>query len=314
MKPKIVHAKTNENGQVSGGKPGDQTGREVVLETMYSFEWQYVLRPIEKDLADKIITNAKLLAENDNIGYDQPTRYSMYEQAKKHNFDLSKIDTPCAADCSQLVATVLISSGVNVSPYIYTWTMVDAIAKTGKFETLNYTSYADLHPGDILVTVVKGHTVIVVEADSSESEYSPEPKWVGEAYGLPVMDVHSRPDPTSIPITGYPRLGAGNLFDVCDAVVVDGVVWFYIRIAGKYYGWLQKDYVLRKTPNTKGVTTGSVYLRTNPGKEFKALSVIPAGKEIDILDSKPASTGVDWYYVIYNGLLGFSSSRYVRIK
>lgn len=314
MKPKIVHAKLNESGYVSGGKAGDQTGNEVVMETMYSFEWQTVLRPLDKELADKIVENAKLAAQNENIGYDQPTRYSMYEQAKKHNFDFSKIDIPCATDCSQLVATVLIASGVNVSPYIYTWTMIDAITKTGKFAAFNYTSYADLRPGDILVTVVKGHTVIVVEADTSESEYSPEPKWVGEAYGVPLMDVHSRPSYDSIPITGYPRLAAGNLFDVCDAVVVDGTVWFYIRIAGKYYGWLEKDRVLRKTPNTKGITTGSVYLRTNPGKEFKALAVIPAKEELDILDSKPASTGVDWYYVIYNGLIGFCSSRYVKLK
>lgn len=314
MKPKIVHAKTNENGQVSGGKAGDQTGKEVVLEPMYSFEWQTVLRPVEKDLADAIVANAKLAAQNDNIGYDQPTRYSMYEQAKKHKFDFSKIDVPCATDCSQLAATVIIASGVNVSPYIYTWTMIDAIVKTGKFTALTYTSYADLQPGDILVTVVKGHTAIVVEADTADSEYSHDPMWVGEAYGYPLMDVHSRPSYDSIPITGYPRLAAGNLFDVCDGVVVDGVVWYYIRIAGKHYGWLEKAHVLRKTPNVKGVTTGSVYLRTNPGKEFKALTVIPAREELDILDIKPASNGANWYYVIYKGILGFCSSKYVKIK
>ena len=39
-------------------------------------------------------------SKNDNIGYDQNERTTYWEQLKKVGYDLSKIKTPCEADCS----------------------------------------------------------------------------------------------------------------------------------------------------------------------------------------------------------------------
>ena len=45
----IVNAGGNENHQVTGGKPGDQTGEEIRIMPYYNFPWDYVLRYVKKD-------------------------------------------------------------------------------------------------------------------------------------------------------------------------------------------------------------------------------------------------------------------------
>lgn len=40
----IVHASINELGKVSGGKKGDQTGKEICVRSYYNKPWNYVLR------------------------------------------------------------------------------------------------------------------------------------------------------------------------------------------------------------------------------------------------------------------------------
>lgn len=38
----------------------------------------------------------------------------------------------------------------------------------------------------------------------------------------------------------------GNLVDVCDVVnATDGSRWYYVRIAGKYYGFVHSAYIAR---------------------------------------------------------------------
>lgn len=40
----IVHAAINENGKIVGGKPGDQTGKEIWVRSYYNHPWNSVLR------------------------------------------------------------------------------------------------------------------------------------------------------------------------------------------------------------------------------------------------------------------------------
>ncbi|WP_077861106.1 peptidoglycan amidohydrolase family protein, partial [Clostridium sp. BL-8] len=40
----VVAARENENGTATGGKPGDQTGKEICIENYYNYPWDYVLR------------------------------------------------------------------------------------------------------------------------------------------------------------------------------------------------------------------------------------------------------------------------------
>lgn len=45
----IVHATGNEFGGVTGGRPGDQTGKEICVAPYFNYPWDYVLRYVKKD-------------------------------------------------------------------------------------------------------------------------------------------------------------------------------------------------------------------------------------------------------------------------
>ena len=49
---RIVHATGNELGCVTGGQPGDQTGREICVAGYFNYPWQYVLRYEGKTTAE----------------------------------------------------------------------------------------------------------------------------------------------------------------------------------------------------------------------------------------------------------------------
>ena len=44
----IVQASSNEFGEVTGGKPGDQTGREISVRSYYNYPWDDILRYVGK--------------------------------------------------------------------------------------------------------------------------------------------------------------------------------------------------------------------------------------------------------------------------
>ena len=48
---KIAHASLNEKGTITGGEPGDQTGKEICIRSFYtpSYGWKYHLRYTPKD-------------------------------------------------------------------------------------------------------------------------------------------------------------------------------------------------------------------------------------------------------------------------
>ena len=41
---RLVHASLNENGKISGGQSGDQTGKEICIRSYYNKPWKYILR------------------------------------------------------------------------------------------------------------------------------------------------------------------------------------------------------------------------------------------------------------------------------
>ena len=70
-------------------------------------------------------------------------------------------------------------------------------------------------------------------------------KWVGRvtASRLNVRTWAGAENPN---IKSYPYLDRGNLVDVCDTVKAkDGSDWYYIRIAGKYYGFVSAKWIVR---------------------------------------------------------------------
>ena len=205
---KIIHARINEMGTISGGQPGDQTEREVCRDNWYENEWEYVFRPVNQEIAKAIVADAEKIAANDNIGYGNGERYTMFNEAKKLNWQFDKITTPCATDCSQMIATLCIANGIPVSQWMYTGNEKGVLMNTGAFEQFMYLPGMYLKAGDIVLTTKKGHTVLVVEG--TEDSY---PEWVGECYGAALVPVYADPEENDHRCS-WPTLGTGNLFGV----------------------------------------------------------------------------------------------------
>lgn len=109
----IAEARINELGKVTGGKTGDQTGREIWLRTYYDYPWTYHYRYNGVDDYDKQTANLSLDAIAKEVisgrwgtGYERKRRlqaagynYSevqnyvnllMYEKVKKSNEEIAR--------------------------------------------------------------------------------------------------------------------------------------------------------------------------------------------------------------------------------
>ena len=74
----IGSARVDERGRYSGGKAGDQTGKEVSTQDFYMHKkgW-YVLRPKKASVANGIANAMSRACHNPNIGYDQNNRFGI---------------------------------------------------------------------------------------------------------------------------------------------------------------------------------------------------------------------------------------------
>ncbi len=64
----IVNASINENGKTTGGKSGDQTGREIYTRGYYNYPWNVVLRYNESETAATSAKEDKDYSLTDNFG------------------------------------------------------------------------------------------------------------------------------------------------------------------------------------------------------------------------------------------------------
>lgn len=176
----IGNAVCDENGNARGGNPGDQTGRELRIQPWYknSKGWR-VFRPKSAETAQKLVYDMKAACENENIGYDQSQRNTLYNASKQYAFDCAKVDEPCECDCSSLVRVCVLYSGIKVNDFNTTSEPTRLLA-TGEFEEMVGEEYTDssklLKAGDILCTKVKGHTAIVLNDGPDVDPDPPKPE------------------------------------------------------------------------------------------------------------------------------------------
>lgn len=173
MSVTIGHASIDERGKASGGRAGDQTGREVCTRSWYNKGWKYCLRPKSASVAERMAKACEQGCANNKIGYDQSQRNTLHYYAKRCGYNLAIINTKCETDCSAFMAVCALAGGVSALEYSgnapTTSTMVDKFRATGAFTVLTDSKYltgdAYLKRGDILVKP-GSHTVMVLSSGS----------------------------------------------------------------------------------------------------------------------------------------------------
>ena len=160
----LGHAAINEKGTANCGAAGDQTNKEVYVRNWYKKPWHTVFRPKSATVAEKIAKAMEQACANNNIGYDQGQRTTLYTLAKEANWNISKITKKCETDCSALVAVCCNAAGVKVSKDMYTGNQKSLLSNTGKFTV--YTTYKYIGSDDYLkrgdILLGNGHTAIVL--------------------------------------------------------------------------------------------------------------------------------------------------------
>lgn len=185
MAVKIGSARSDERGKITGGKAGDQkSGKEVSTQNYYvhSKGWR-VFRAKDPAKRKRIAQSMDAACDNDNIGYNQYQRNTLYHRAEPYGFDVSKVVSACETDCSALVRVCCAFAGIMLGDF-NTSSEANVLLASGEFSELKgekYTKSSDyLLTGDILVTKSKGHTVILL-TDGSKAGSAPV---IDKAYQL----------------------------------------------------------------------------------------------------------------------------------
>ena len=122
---KIGEAATGNNGTRNG--KGDNTGKEVRISNWYysknksSYQhWDVVIRFKDPAKANKAADVMTAACKNDYVGYDNRTKQkslSFFNEAKKVNWQVEKINNACFTACSQLVLACVYATGIEVNTY-----------------------------------------------------------------------------------------------------------------------------------------------------------------------------------------------------
>lgn len=287
MAIKIGHAAIDENGKAAGGTTGDQTKKEVCTRTYYNGSWNVVLRPKNAEIAEKSAKFMEAACANDNIGYDQGQRNTLFEQAKKVDFDCSKIVVKCECDCSSLIHVAVIAAGAKLtygSNGFTTRTMVNKLVESGDYEKLTDSKYLTsdkyLKRGDILVKE-GSHTVMVLENGSAVATVAPKPSATvsaptlkaGQAVYLSNTAVYGNASTASV---SSRKTGT---FYLWDDDVISGRVKITNRAdrvgkAGQVTGWMNVADIKTNKPAT--TTNVSIYYPKYTGKETSLDAILKA--------------------------------------
>lgn len=174
----VGSASIDENGKASGGKAGNQNGRELRKQAWYKHSkgWR-VFRAVDTRAAKLIADDMRFAIENRHIGYDQSQRNTLYNAAAKVRFNCADVTTDCETDCSALVRVCCAYAGIDLPSTFRTVNEPSALLATKKFIELKGSLYTDksayLREGDILCTKTSGHTVIVLNDGDKANDAPP---------------------------------------------------------------------------------------------------------------------------------------------
>ena len=282
----VGSARTDENGGISDGAAGDQTGYETSTQEWYlhSKGWT-LLRAKDAEAREKIAANMEAICRNPLIGYDQSQNDSLYYAVKPFGFDASKVDTACECDCAKAVRVCVLFAGIDCWDFS-TGTEVSALEATGAFEVHTEEKYtsscAELLRGDILVTQTKGHTVVVLtdgENVNEAEEETTEPAGPEASSGT-----EAAPEPPAVPAPSSGSARTAGLY----------AEFSNRALAGEY------------------VVTTDLYLRAGAGRTQAVLTVMKEGSIVRNYGFYSLAGDTRWLYVQYGERVGFCSGKFLR--
>lgn len=305
--------------------PGDQNGgREVSTEKYYvhSKGW-YVLRAKDATARERIAVAMERACANNDIGYSQPTRLTLFNDVKPFGFDPSKTTKPVNTDCSALVRVCVHYAGIAVDNFI-TSNEVSMLMGTGAFDKFTDDAHCKssdhLLRGDILDTRTKGHTVVVLSDGAKAHE---EVVSIAYKLGDRILKNGMTGDDVKELQTCLIDLdydcgiwGAdGEFGDATEQAVeqfqhsngceVDGEVGPETLAALKKA--MEEAEAPVKDARYVQIVNGNCYVRTAPNTDGKKLGVAHRG---DILDYQGVQSADGWHLVVYNGQNGWVSGKY----
>ena len=324
----IGSARIDENGKAMGGKPGDQTGRELSTQNWYlhSKGWR-VFRAKSTSVAARIAAAMRAACENPRIGYDQGDRGTLYTVAKPLGFDPAKVTTPCETDCSALVRVCCAFAGVTL-PNFRTPTEAAALMDSGAFVELTGSKYTEksdyLRKGDIMVTKKQGHTVVVLtDGPRGFEDVAPGHYELGERVlrnGDSGDDVKKLQEALIQLRYNLGRWGADGEFGDCTEMAVklfqsthhlepDGV--FGARSLEALRAALELlEIPAGETARRVCISGGACYVRKGPGVEHGILGAVVEGM---LLDYGGQTSEDGWHLVEYKNQNGWVSGKYGRL-
>ena len=277
----ISNSGHDENGKYSGGRAGDQTGKEWAIIGWYNRPWKCVIRHPDAKVREKIASLSEKAAKNDNIGYDQGQRVSYWDELVKAKYNPAAIKTKCEADCSSGVMANVKAAGylldnaklkaVSITSTHY---MREMLRKAG-FEILTGSKYLAsdkyLLRGDILLN--DGHHTATNltngQKASAAASGSAKPEGSTSSSGNP------------------------------SGMKAESAESFKKSIAGTYI------------VNT---STDPLMLRSGAGKDKPVIDKMKKGAKVQCYGYYTTVDGVKWYYIVYDGKTGFASSEYLKKK
>lgn len=165
---KFAQASISENKTIHGAL-GNQNGRELNFGTIPS-NYDFIIRAVNPYMRENISKIAIAGVNNNNIGYSQLCRNTLWKKARKY-VSIGRIKEPCACDCSSFVSVVVnlaykAIAGVWLPNYnidvnaCTTKNLLEKLINTGEFVGYAKGTTKPTN-GDILLKVGK-HTGIVV--------------------------------------------------------------------------------------------------------------------------------------------------------
>lgn len=345
----IGHASISETGGINGTK-GDSTGKEVCIRTWYSKPWDFVAIHPDANVREKIAAVCEAGCANNNIGYGQSDRNTLYARAKSVSYDLSKITTKCNCDCSSFMNVCCVAAGVgSYGSNGWTTSTMKTNLKNAGFVIITDGTYlassAYCVRGAIYVkagshtvcgltngssytkTLDKAGVSASVTDSSGNTSYSG--KGIGTAIAKTTMNIRAG-DSTSY--KSYGTIAKGTAVEVLK-ILSSGwykIVWpgascgyaYTSNANGAYYTYVANntssdtskvDSAASYDKEIAGIykTTAALNLRAGAGTNKKILTTMSNGTKVRCYGYYTRVSGTKWLYVVYNGITGFASSKYL---